>query len=468
MLLHNLCTFEFGKQYRKNIIGLEHKSGGELKLSKLYFPNGSSDEDANFWGLKFEKDGEKFLVPSHDTNGNHVDIIKALPIKPLQKEKVANRDNVFWLVDGWKSMQYKPEMIYNMSEIVEKLTAFEHTNKIHQTINIFIGLVSYIDRAYFGVATPPSFGKDSSVFPYRDMFGDVTSIVSPTVAKLQFLAPFKRVVVNEAVLPSKAQWRDLEQYLLDVTDFKTEVPKHSRATSGVGEFIDISHHSISLFYNDVDCYPEVDKYFDFVAKKALLNRLPRLRLYGNLIEKFNKMRTSMVNDFVTKNFDEYRNLVYSITYYKQNLTKELHGYKTDKFDSFPERWKLNFDKLCMIIDVASKDEKTFNFWVDEILKGIKDYSMMIKYAEKLPAVMSTIRKEAEDLFENVKLMENCPSIDAIEEKMIKQFKDKVDKYDTFTDKYIELLEFRVDSKSIRKDIEAESTSQEKLEGGFWK
>jgi len=276
----------------------------------------------------------------------------------------------------------KPTKTMSFKELVDLLSNFKHSNNDHYKLIWFIILTQMIDRAYFRVSTPPGFGKDSVVTICGSLFGDAATIVSPTVAKLEYRSNYKLLVVNEAVDIPKAEWKKVEQFLLDAGDFKPEIEKRSRSGNGTTETLNVKNFSVSLFYNDIDQYKvDPDLYFDMVTKEAVLNRFPALRLHGTYNENFNKLKDLNIPKFVEENFSTYKELIGNFTYYKQNMFSELHDYKVQNtsFSSLPERWRTSLNRLLRIVDMYSSSQEEFDHWVGVIIDSIDDYKAMIAY-----------------------------------------------------------------------------------------
>ena len=75
-------------------------------------------------------------------------------------------------------------------------------------------------------------------------------------------------------------------------------------------------------------YPKAaEKYFDFVTKRAVLDRFPAFRFNGTMKEDFNSIKEINVSEFVEDNKKSYESLIRSFTFYKNNYMKEMHGWK---------------------------------------------------------------------------------------------------------------------------------------------
>lgn len=379
--LHYQLITEFKKQFYKDLLTTEHLKSGEIRMDRLTFPDGGIEEGANVWGYILKKNGNKYILPSkHKEKNSFVDLHKILPILTKKTMKVAFKGVVYNLITEYASAKFKSERVFSFKHFFDILTSLEHSNKKHLKLMWFIGLTNMFNRLNTRISTPPGFGKDSNVDIVGNLFGNASTIVSPTLAKLEFMTTFKWLSINEAIDIGKAEWRVIEQFLLDAGAFKPEIAKHSRATSkGVSEMLDISDFSLSLFYNDIDNYPTSVKYFDDVVKDALKDRFPYFRFYGHYLEDFNNIKDVKIEKYVKENFIFYKNLIYTFTYFKKNLSQYNNKYTTDLFDNYPARWKTNLGRILKTIDIYCDNQEEFDYWAKELNDCIKDYKSMLQY-----------------------------------------------------------------------------------------
>jgi hypothetical protein len=394
-LLHYDCINEFKRQYFKDILSFEHLIQGEIKIDKVSFPDGGTDEAFNFWGYQLEKSGIKYLLPSKYADGTEIKLVELLPIIPKDLQKVAYRGNAYMLINRPVPARFKPEKVMSFKIFADSLNDLEHTNPEQRKLLMFIGLTSLMDRSNFRISSPPNFGKDSVVDTLGNLLGGCFTIENPTIAKLEYMTYAKWLAVNEIVDIQKAEWRNIEQFLLSAGAHKPEITKHSRAiANGTKEIMDISKFSLSLLYNDIDCYPEQDKYVDLVTKRAVLDRFPALRLSGMLTEDFNKIKNIDVAKFVEEHFNDYKNLLYTFTYYKQNINKELKRYNASKLNQgLPNRWLINIGRLLKTIDLYCDNQEEFDYWINIINECLQDYKDMLDYSVEFAKVRGRLATE---------------------------------------------------------------------------
>jgi hypothetical protein len=383
----------FKKEFFKNILTREHLIPKEIHIKKLRFPDGGEDEEANFWGYELVKDSNNYLISSADEDGNEVDVTKLLPVMPKDIMKVATgKGDVYQWVQRPVKVQYKNEQNHSVKELVNDLSALEHTNPYQLKLLTMIALSQLWYRANFRIASNGGFGKDSIVEICNSLFGDCGTVESPTIAKLEDRATvLKWLVVNEVVGIGKADWDIIQQFLLATGAHKNELTKHSRAFQNVKEIIDISDFSLSLFYNDITHYASAERfYFDKVTKGAVLDRFPAFRFYGKFTEDFNALSTIDEEQFMLKNKEDLKKLLYSFVYYKSNIENHTHGYNQDKLMKLTGRDQTNMSRLLKVVDAYCDSQEEFDKWLSVINNSLVDYNtMVVKY---IPALRAFCKK----------------------------------------------------------------------------
>ena len=372
---------QFKRIYYKDLLTAEHLIPKQIHIKKLRFPDGGEDDEANFWGYEFNKDSVSYLISSTDDNGEEIDIGKMLPILPQDPMKVAKPSGeVYFWIRRPVSVRFKPEQNHTPKQFIDTLSCFNHENPTHYKLMWMMALSQMWDRSYYRLSTNPGFMKDGVVDICASLFGGCGTVESPTIAKLEDRASvLKWLVVNEVVDISKGDWDIIQQFLLASAAHKNEVTKHSRAYQNVKEIIDMSMFSLSLYYNDIDCYPDPNKYFDMVSKKAVKDRFPAFRFWGKVTQDFNIMRHVNIEEFVKQHLDYYKKLLFSYTYYKDNYHKHLHKWNTGRLMSLDGRHATNLGRLLKVVDFYCDTQEEFDGWMDVINKSLLDYHDMIEH-----------------------------------------------------------------------------------------
>jgi hypothetical protein len=391
MLLHYDFIAEFKRQFYKDLLTADHVESGLIELPKLTYENGT-EENGTFWGWILKKNGINYLLSYRDVNDNVRDINELLPIRPNDCIEVSSKGIVYKWIHKPVTMKIRPVKTMTFKQMVDKFCMFAHTNQVHQKLMWFMGLTQMLDRANFRISTPAGFGKDSTVDILGNLVGGAATLENPTLAKLEFMTSFKWLAVNEVVDVSPSEWRIIEQFLLATGAHKSEVTKHSRAVSGTKEILNTSHFSLSLMYNDIDHYPDMEKYFDKVSKDAIKDRFPPFRLFGGFNQDFNVVKGINVEQYVREHKEEYLELLRNFSYYKENMFSLLQHYKADLID-MPERWLTNIGRLLRVVDLYSENQDEFNYWVNIINKSLLDYKDMLKYPDLLDKVMKKLNQK---------------------------------------------------------------------------
>lgn len=379
-LLHYDFIAEFKKQYYKDLLLVEHLQGAQIKIDKLSFPDGSSTDKANFWGYVIIKDGKKYLLSAKDETGKEIDISKAFPIRVKTTQKVAYNSDVYLWIRSWNTAVLKAEQHMEFKDLVKGLACLQHSNETHKILMWILGITAMYSRINFRICSPPGFGKDSVVDTLGNLIGGSNTIEAPTLAKLEWETQKKWLVMNEAVGISTEKLREVEQFLLATGAHKSEVTKHSRALgNGMKEYLDISNFSLSIAYNDIDNYPNVEKYFDSITKKAVQDRFPAFRFYGTLQHDFNKTLEENPSVFVKQNLDQYKKLIQSYEYYKRGYADYKFRWVQPKYPTMPSRWVTNIGRILKTLDMYCSTQEEFNSMCKELFSCINDYQRMLEF-----------------------------------------------------------------------------------------
>jgi hypothetical protein len=351
----------------------------------------------DFWGYLLVKDGINYLIEASDENGEEIDINNLLPVDAHDLQKISdNSGTVYYKVRKPVPRRIRPEKNHTPKEFIDSLCVMKHSNPSHQKLLVFMAISQMWDRSYYRVSTPAGFGKDSVVSVFDSLFGDCGTIESPTIAKLEDRASvLKWLVANEVVDISKEAYDVIQNFLLPAAAHKNEITKRSRAFQNVGEIIDISRFSLSLFYNDILSYPDYKKYFDNVTKEAVKDRFPAFRFYGKYVEDFNSMKHMDVKSFVAENKEWYVSLIRSYLYYKDNYISYLHKYNTDRLHKVSGRDAVNLGRLMKIIDFYSETQAEFDSWLDVVNRSMEDYIEMLKIPTYWNVLIGTSTKSKE-------------------------------------------------------------------------
>jgi len=384
--------------FYKDFLCPEHVVGEEVNINKVNYEDGSDNNTFNFWGYIIEKGGMRYLVSSYNSSGEHVKAKDIFPLKPKTIQRVAHGGNVYHYVRNYDIAKFRPQQHHTMRELVDLLSSIPHSNMDHQKLLWFMALAQYLRRCNLRIATPAGFGKDSTVDILGNLIGGCATIENPSVPKLEERATLLSwLVVNEVVDMTKDKWREVESFLLATGAFKPEITKRTRAAARVGETIDISNFSLSLFYNDIDHYSDYDDYFDRVTKKAVKDRFPAFRLHGAFTHDFNSIHTLNLEKTVKDHLTWYRELIETLKHFEQRLRSYVNPYETASVAQFPKRWQTNLHLIFPLIAMYSETQEEYNGWVDMVLKSLDDYDRMLIFPSSCVIFGKTVGMNAEEL-----------------------------------------------------------------------
>ena len=398
ILMNYKAINEFKKQYFEGILGQQNLVGEEVNFSKITFPDETVYE--NFWGYVFKDNNNKYLLDSHDRDGNEVVLSKILPIVPTKTQKVSYKGEVYHWIKGYDLVEFSKTNKMSFKEVIRNIFPFDITHRDDSDLFVTLMLAMYYSKCNFRVCSAPGFGKDSVVEMLENLVGMATSISSPTTPKLEFLSTSsKLLVINEIIGLTGTEWQEVEKYILDVAADLPTIPKRSRAFGNVGEFIDISELSLCLFYNEGIDYPEDAKYVDSMAKASVIDRLPALRFRGRLVEDFNKINKYDIKEVVKNNFNYYVDLIHSMEYWasQSNSHYSRVGYNIEVTNpKFAGRWSGNLMSYFKFLAMFADSKEEFEELKQRVYNRLEDYDYMLKYRDKMVGEGSFVKRQKGD------------------------------------------------------------------------
>jgi hypothetical protein len=450
LLLHYDTLEEFHKEYYKGLFTQDHIIDDEKYFKELTQQGSPDTYGIDRYCAVLLKDGKKYLLKS--------DFVKVLPIKlKNQSLKYSSRGDVYYVIEDedFVSVKIRAEKTMSFKELVDRLSSLSHGNPDHYKLLWLMEMSQMMGRAYYRISTPPGFGKDSTVDIAGVLLGNTHTIESnPTTAQLMKLTYSKHLGVNEVVGTPKAEWNRMQQYLLSVTAFKNKVTRRSlnMTNPNSGDTLDVSNHSITLMYNDVDCYPIGTEYFDSMASAPMKDRLPALRLYGVMKEDFNVLEGKDVNKIAVDNKKWYDEVIRAFHYYKNNLDSELHFYVTPSLKGYAERWVTNIGRLFKVFDLYSSTQEEFDSLCSVLFDAMKDYENMAHYPVALRNFAKKNKVKVVEYDENPTIHFLINKFSEAGHKDIASFLKVVEKAKTFTEKVL-LLEAYVVPKVVKTGVD---------------
>lgn len=393
LLLHTEVLAVFNEKYFEKVLNAEHiNTEGMVNFPKAKATDGE-ELDINFFGWIATKNGVSWLIPNTDKEGNIIKIKDILPLVPTKHMEIGFQNKSYRLIKKYNVVKYKKENILGMKGLVNKLSANNHTNPQQRKLLIMSIISQIFYRAYFRFSSPPGFGKDSIIDTLNLLVGGCATIENPSVPKLEREASIRNLTgLNEVVGLTRNQWVDIGKFMLAACAYKPSITKRTRAFGGVGETINLRNYSISLFYNDIDCYPDKKVvYFDDLAEQGVKDRLPAMRLHGGFTYDFNKVNTINVEVFVDNHWEDLLSIIYTLSFFKNNLKgKVVYSYDLSKY---PARWQRSLGVLLMVIQEYVDSQEEFDEWVALLKDSMLDYVAMIEYPNLLGALKKTLSKK---------------------------------------------------------------------------
>jgi hypothetical protein len=386
--MHYALVEEYKNQQYKDLLMTQHVASDKIHINKVSFPGGIVNDEYDFWGYILEKDGTKYLLSCMNDVGEEIKIKDLLPIFPEDLEDVAYRGQAYKIINTPVPARIPPKQSLTFKELVLALAETGHSNKDHQVLSTIIGLIQRYYRCYVRVCSPPGFGKDSLISVMGSLVGGCGSVTNPTVAKLEYMTYLNHLVINEVSSIGKGEWALIQQFLLDVGDFKPSTFKRSR---GDREIIDLTNLSISLFFNDIDQYANPDKFFDNKTDGNVKDRFVPFRFFGGYTESFEKITELDPVRFVKQEFSYYRSIVSSYYYYKENIDKLQREFVVPDLTLYPKRWRNNLMYILKGINLFSEDEEEYLRLWGVLKNGIKDYQDMLSFPEHFTTLMGKMR-----------------------------------------------------------------------------
>lgn len=412
LLFHNDFIKEFNKQILQGVLTKNNLVDTEIHIPKLKAADGSILED--FTGYEFFKNDVRYLYEGLDSEGVPININDVLPLKVSKSQRLMGKGYVYNLVRKGESAKIRPVKRLPFKEVVDMMSGFSHTNPTHYKLMAFVVLSQLLRRANFRVASPRGFGKTSSINILEGLGLSATTIANPSRAKLELLTSYNVLYVDEINNIKNTEWENIETFLLAAADGSNNLQKQTRAVAGVGEQMDISDLSIGFLYNDIDHYDDEKKYFDLRPNVALLDRFPPLRLYGELVEDWDKSLYLNVPEVVKGLLPSYRNFLESLEYYKTHFLEHTHGYVIDEslMEGYSSRWKGHLSKLFQVIDLYCSSQEEFDEWQKTVHNAVTDYLSMVDYPLYISEAKRKLTTE-----EFVKLKKSLKTVNLFQAKM---------------------------------------------------
>lgn len=391
LLLHTDSISEFNEKYFEKVLNIEHiVSDGGVNFPKVKYTDGE-EAQVNFFGWVVSKNGIYWLIPNTDKKGSPVNVKDIFPLEPTKWDEVGYQSKAYRLVDHYNVVKYKSDNVLGMRGLVDALSSIPHSNNKHRKLLVMAILSQVFNRSYYRFSSPPGFGKDSIVDTLGLLVGGCATIENPSVPKLEREASIRTLSgLNEVVGLSRNQWVDIGKFILAACAYKPSITKRTRAFGGVGETINLKQFSMSLFYNDINCYTDPKTvYFDTLAEEGIRDRLPALRVHGQFQYDFNLINDVDIPVFVKEHWQDFLDIIYTVTYFKgHNFGKIKYNYD---LGTISQRWHRSLGNLLRVVAEYCTSQEEFDGWTSLLKASMVDYNHMLEFPKLLDQVELLIK-----------------------------------------------------------------------------
>jgi len=431
------------RQY-KNILTLNNIKSKKVHINKVTFPGGIVHKEYDFWGYKLEADDKNYLLSCVDENMKEVKVKDLLPIYPEDTETLAVEGVAYEEIHKPVPARIPVIKKHEFRELVDRLNESKTNNPINKLLLTIFTLVQRMKRNNGIICSPPAMGKDSTLAIIDYLFGGCGAVSNPSVAKLEYLTHMKLLVINEVSSIGKAQWGEIQSFLLDVGDMKLKTQKRTRGFSGVGEIINLEDLSIALYFNDITEYGDMKKFFDFKADGNVKDRFVPIRLWSKHTENFNLITKVNIKRYVNDHYDYYRDMACTFAYYEKHLDTMFPPEDDVRFKDLPERWGNSLMVYFQGLKAYSKDEDEYNMLKDAVFRGMDDYQEMLNFPNNYEVLAAKMRLP-KYVYEN-----NCNVDNAIKFlRTISEDKNKHEKLRDVASKKIKYLKALVNEPTFK-------------------
>lgn len=254
-----------------------------------------------------------------------------------------------------------------------------HTNPNHWTLLKAISLASKYKSIKLCICSEPSNGKNSNFTIINHITRDVCRIQKPTVAKLETVLYYNKVVLpDEITSMNKTDVGAMESIILNIADNSTEYNKHSMATNKKLNTVDLTQLSIVFTYNRVEDISSGSKFFDekWTSINAFKSRYPQLLLHGKIDQTLPNLNQTQAQTLMEQNFEEMKAIAKEFMYWTNSLQEHLHGWDRKRIELSP-RHQTNMEGLLEVLDALSDTQEEFDFWMDTLTDCIEGYKRML-------------------------------------------------------------------------------------------
>jgi len=362
--MHNDCLQKFNNDLYADIFTTEN-----ITSKKKCITYGAEKE--KYYGYFLEKGKEQYFALAEH--------IEQLPFKALKTIETDYRGEVFSIILRINPITIPAKKDMSFRNLIDSLPAFQHTHPLHFTLYKLVAATAYMDRINARVSTDAGFGKDSVANIIAQLVDSTVNLYGATFAKLEYVLTNKQIILNELGNLKGDDKINMQEFLLATGAYFNSYTKRSRKTSTTQEHYDISNLSLMIFYNLPSYYiGKAQEYFDQMFTPAVVNRFIPFVFQGRISTSFEKLID--VNKIVEEGQQEYRNIIATLNYYRENRLSDIR-FKIDEsvitFDKTLMRYDRTFRTILKYVAEYANDQEEFDMMSKELYNCYKTYETLL-------------------------------------------------------------------------------------------
>lgn len=358
------------------------QNGSELFLETLY----KIDEDHNLVETTIDPPENRHIIILKKDNENYILPAKwdgILPIKPKEwfKCQIKKSDKtVYKFITKTNEMKITPvSEDKDFKKFVSKWNPLKHTSERDWLFLKMVAIASKYKGIKLCICSSPSAGKNSNFTLMNCITEDVCRIQKPTLAKLETVCYYNRVVLPDEVTSlQKAQIAEIEPTILWVADNSPEYNKHSMAKNSKMNKVNLTDLSVIFTYNRKQDLSEGTVFFDDIwqNKAAFQSRYPHILLDGEIDEHFPTLSRTQAIELMEDNFESMRKTAKEYVYWINNIHNHLHHWV--KNINLSHRHSANMEGIFDVLDVYCDTQQEYDDWMRWISNKMLAYRQMVK------------------------------------------------------------------------------------------
>lgn len=326
------------------------------------------------FAFRLKGDLKTYFLPSAYAYDN------IFPFRIKDVKEVEYFSKVFNVIIDPTHIKVQPKEEMTGPEFFTKFCNFSHTNESDWFIMKIASVSAFAGNAHSRVMTRQGFGKGSVVNCIQNLTKIGANITISSKAKLEYLLKEHFINLDEIGGLAEAEKKEWTRTLLKVLAREPYYNKTTRATTGVGETIDISNLGVIITHNLPEYYVEqgLDP-FEITFPPSVFYRVFPMFLEGAFQDVFE----TIVNptEIYNTHKPELVKFIKHLLWIKDNFANFPLSFDLSRYDIRPLkgnenviRWRETFNDLARMVEYAvSGDEEMFYAIMDGIYMSHKKY-----------------------------------------------------------------------------------------------